>query len=121
YALDKVFPDWAPDKIAAQVEFEQGEAVSGNVYLVNGKIYSGTLPEGTDLMVRKANGRGGFGPAVKVNTSGITEIETENADKAVSTEYYNLQGQLIKNPANGLVIKVETFDNGKKVATKIVK
>ena len=121
YALDKVFPDWAPDKIAAQVEFEQGEAVSGNVYLVNGKIYSGTLPEGTDLMVRKANGRGGFGPAVKVNTSGITEIEAENADKAVSTEYYNLQGQSIKNPANGLVIKVETFDNGKKVATKIVK
>ena len=121
YALDKVFPDWAPDKIAAQVEYEQGEAVSENVYLVNGKIYSGMLPEGTDLMVRKANGRGGFGPEVKVNSSGITEITAENADKAISTKYYNLQGQPVYNPTNGLVIKVDTFGNGKQVATKIIK
>jgi len=119
YALDKVFPGWNPDQTAAQVEYTANENPEGNVYLVDGKIYSGKLPEG-DIQVRKANGRGGFGPMVEANTTGIIEVGAEGA-AVVETRYYNLQGILVENASNGVFIKVDTFDNGKTTATKVVK
>ncbi len=121
YAIDKVFPDWKPEEIAAQDTYKENEPLAGNVYLVDGKIYAGELPEGTDMKVRKANARGGFGPAVAVTYSaGINDI-TVKTDNVVSTEYYNLQGVRVDGSYNGVVVKVETLDNGKKVATKVVK
>lgn len=119
YALDKVFPDWRPEEIAAQAEYTANENLEGNVYLVNGKIYSGQLPEG-NLKVRKANVRGGFGPEVETSMSGIIEIGDETA-KIVNTRYYNLHGILVDNATNGIFIKVDTFDNGKTVASKVVR
>lgn len=119
YALDKVFPGWNPDQTAAQVEYAANENPEGNVYLVDGKIYSGQLPEG-NIRVRKANGRGGFGPMVEASTTGIIEVGTESA-AVVETRYYNLQGILVENPSNGVFIKVDTLADGKTAATKVVK
>lgn len=119
YALDKVFPDWRPEEVAAQTEYTAGENPEGNVYLVEGKIYSGELPEGK-IKVRKANGRGGFGPEVEVTTSGIIEIVDGN-EKIVDTRYYNLQGVRVQNASDGIFIKVDTYDNGKRAATKVVR
>lgn len=122
YAVDKVFPDWRPEEIASQVEYENGEDTTNNVYLVDGKIYKGKLPEGLGLKVRKANSRGGFGPAVTVDNSPLSVEEiSANTKNVVTTEYYNLQGVRLENPDNGIIIKIDTLDNGKKVATKIVK
>ena len=115
YSLDKVFPDWRPEEIAAQTEYTANENLEGNVYLVNGKIYSGQLPEGS-IKVRKANGRGGFGPEVETSMSGIIEVGDETA-KIINTRYYNLHGICVDNATNGIFIKVDTFDNGKSVAS----
>ena len=121
YAIDKVFPDWKPEEIAAQTTYKENENLAGNVYLVDGKIYCGELPDGTGLKVRKANARGGFGPVVEVNySSGIDNISAKT-DNVVSTEYYNLQGVRVDKSYNGVVVKVDTLENGKKVAAKIVK
>lgn len=119
YSLDKVFPDWRPEEIAAQTEYTANENLEGNVYLVNGKIYSGQLPEGS-IKVRKANGRGGFGPEVETSMSGIIEVGDETA-KIINTRYYNLHGICVDNATNGIFIKVDTFDNGKSVASKVVR
>lgn len=121
YAIDKVFPDWRPEEIAAQVVYTENEDVAGNVYLVDGKIYVGELPSGTNLKVRKANTRGGFGPVVVVDhLSGIEEVGA-NTDNIISTQCYNLQGVRVGKSYNGVVVKVETLDNGKKVAVKVIK
>lgn len=117
YAIDKVFPDWNPEEIAAQVVYTPNENLRGNVYLVNGKLYAGSLPSGSKLKVRKANARGGFGPEVEVNLSGIGEIDAEAAT-VVSTESFNLQGMPVDSSYNGVVVTVRTLDNGKKVAVK---
>lgn len=116
YALDKVFPDWSPAGIAAQSEYKEGEDTEGNVYLVDGKIYAGSLPTG-DLKVRKANARGGFGPEVEVSLTGIAKVAADA--EVVNTVYYNLLGQPVDASYQGVSIKVETLSDGKKVASKI--
>lgn len=123
YAIDKVFPDWKPEEIAAQVQYEKDEDLTNNIYLVDGKIYKGKLPEGSEVKVRKANARGGFGPAVTIDTSSLSVKEiSDTIHNVVATEYYNLQGLRVENPETGIVvIKVDTLDNGKKVVTKTIK
>ncbi|MDE5785084.1 MAG: pectin esterase, partial [Duncaniella sp.] len=120
YAIDKVFPDWNPEDIAAQAVYAPNEELAGNVYLVDGKIYAGQLPEGNILKVRKANARGGFGPEVEISLSGIAAVAAE-AESVVNTQYYNLQGVRVDSSCKGVVVKVDTLANGKTIATKVVK
>ncbi len=118
YAIDKVFPNWDPVSIAAQAEYEPNEATEGNVYLVDGKIYAGELPEGNKLKVRKANSRGGFGPVVEAT---VTAVNTVNAEEtAISSQNYDLQGKAVSDSHKGVTLKVVTLSNGKKVATKVM-
>lgn len=119
YAIDKVFPDWNPESIAAQAEYSANEDTKGNVYLVDGKIYAGELPAGNNLKVRKANGRGGFGPIVEVSTTGINEIATDL--DAATSQYFDLQGNPVDASFTGISIKVETLKNGKKVSSTVIK
>lgn len=120
YAIDKVFPDWNPEEIAAQALYIENEDTAGNVYLVDGKIYAGKLPEGKSLKVRKANARGGFGPVVEVNLSGIRDICAETPG-VISTQYYNLQGIPVDNSYSGVVLRVQILDNGTRSAALIIK
>lgn len=119
YAIDKVFPDWNPESIAAQAEYTPNEDTKGNVYLVDGKIYTGEIPSGNNIKVRKANERGGFGPYVETSTSGIKEISTVN--ESADSLQYNLQGQPVDKSYKGVAVKVVTLDNGKKVSSKVMK
>ena len=120
YAIDKVFPDWNPEAIASQAVYTENEDLSGNVYLVDGKIYAGELPVGNNLKVRKANSRGGFGPVVEVTSTGVKSLGAESED-VVSSEYFNLQGKPVDKTHEGVVIKVETLKSGKKIAVKEIK
>lgn len=120
YAINKVFPDWNPESIAAQAVYTENEDLTGNVYLVDGKIYAGELPVGNNVKVRKANARGGFGPEVEAIITGVNEINAESAD-VVNTQSFNLQGMPVDNTYEGVVVKVETLGNGKKSAVKVVK
>ena len=117
YAISKVFPDWDPEAIAAQAEYSLNEETEGNVYLVDGKIFAGELPEGNGIKVRKANARGGFGPEVEVTTTGIRETE----GSATATRRYDLNGTEVSDCYKGVVIEVKTLDNGSTTSTKAVK
>ena len=117
YAISKVFPDWDPEAIAAQAEYSLNEEMEGNVYLVDGKIFAGELPEGNGIKVRKANARGGFGPEVEVTTTGIRETE----GSATATRRYDLNGTEVSDCYKGVVIEVKTLDNGSRTSTKAVK
>ncbi|MDE5846572.1 MAG: hypothetical protein K2H71_04410 [Muribaculaceae bacterium] len=117
YAISKVFPDWDPETIAAQAEYSLNEETEGNVYLVDGKILAGELPEGNGIKVRKANARGGFGPEVEVTTTGIRETE----ESATATRRYDLNGTEVSDCYKGVVIEVKTLDNGSRTSTKAVK
>jgi hypothetical protein len=137
YSLDKVFPDWTPAELAAQVvptsvENKEGviswEAVEGaKAYAV---VVDGTVEaivEGTSytvdadaktVAVRAANTMGGFGEAVAAQTS--TGVNDAIAADVVSTQYYNLQGIRVADSAKGVVVKVQTLSNGKQVVSKTV-
>lgn len=117
YAIDKVFPDWDPEAIAAQTEYTPNEETAGNVYLVEGRIYAGELPEGQGIKVRKANARGGFGPEVEATTTGIKETNGSTA----SIRRYSLDGKAAGSDHKGIAIEVKTLDNGRKVAEKVMK
>ncbi|MCF0202735.1 MAG: hypothetical protein HUK08_05155 [Bacteroidaceae bacterium] len=109
YELNKVFPGWTPDQIAAQVQYAEGETLDGNIYLVDGKIYKGSLPTG-EIKVRKANARGGFGPEVTTtyDPTAVTSatVSTAKTLKAV----YNTAGQRVSQNSDG--IKIFVYSDG---------
>lgn len=117
YSLDKVFPTWNPADIAAQDSYQPGEDTSVGTYLVDGKIYSGELPIGNGIKVRKANSRGGFGPEVTIDYAGVIAIAAGDSN-VISTQYFNLQGQKVDKDSTGVLLKVDTLSNGKTLTEK---
>lgn len=108
YTTANIFGSWAPDAIAAQLEISDAEAAAPEaeaIYLVDGQICAGEIPAGASV-VRKANARGGFGPAFNIS-AGISGVVTDTFSKGAS---YNLAGQKVNANAKGIIII-----NGKKV------
>lgn len=109
YTIENIYGEWAPDQTAAQVvltaeEFAAPEASA--IYLVDGVICVGEIPADAKL-VRKANSRGGFGPAVKCeDLNAIQQVEAP----ATYNNIYNVYGQRLGQNAKGLCI-----EGGKKV------
>lgn len=79
------------------------------------------ITEGTasEYIVRAANDCGGFGQGASMTTA-ISDTFADNAD-IMQTSYYNVQGVRVNNSYKGIVIKVDTLKDGKKVATKIMR
>lgn len=79
------------------------------------------ITEGTasEYIVRAANECGGFGHGSSMTTA-ISDTVADNAD-VIQTSYYNVQGVRVNNSYKGIVIKVDTLKDGKKVATKIMR
>ena len=79
------------------------------------------ITEGTasEYIVRAANECGGFGQGASMTTA-ISDTFADNAD-IMQTSYYNVQGVRVNNSYKGIVIKVDTLKDGKKVATKIMR
>lgn len=79
------------------------------------------ITEGTasEYIVRAANDCGGFGHGSSMTTA-ISDTVADNAD-VIQTSYYNVQGVRVNNSYKGIVIKVDTLKDGKKVATKIMR
>lgn len=141
YTLDKVFTDWTPGESAKQKELgllkADGTSLTwdavddATAYAVfhNGEFVSMTatpsytINEGSadEYTVRAANECGGFGKAASTTyTSGIDNVGAESGN-VVSMAYYSVQGSRVSESYTGIVIKVETFDNGKTKTTKMVK
>ena len=71
--------------------------------------------------VRAANEMGGLGDAtVAGESTGINEVNASAAGDVISTKYYNLQGMSVDKTSNGVLIKVETTNDGRQTATKII-
>ena len=64
---------------------------------------------------------GGLGEASEASVlTGINEVD--HADNSVlTTTYVNLQGMRVNAAAKGVVIKIETLNNGKRIATRMMK
>lgn len=109
YTLENIYGEWAPDQTAAQVEPDTEDFASPEadaIFLVDGVIYLGEIPADAQL-VRKANGRGGFGPAVEYVAP--VSIEKVEAPATTTSVVYNMYGQRV-NDAKGISIV-----NGQKV------
>ena len=91
YTIDAIFGEWHPDQIAAQA-IPTAEDTEGT-YLVNGAIVT-ELPSGINV-VRKANGRGGFGPATTIDTTGIETVAGENADATGADGKFIINGEFV--------------------------
>lgn len=71
--------------------------------------------------VRAANEMGGLCEAVEASVeTGIHEVGTAQG-KAMNTRYYNAQGIEVDSQFKGVVIKVQTLENGQKTASKVLK
>ena len=139
YTPENIFPTWLPKNIAAQKEIAavtvngsniSWDAVEGAtayaifnndvfVTITDATSYAVTEGDANKYSVRAANARGGFGPAAGY-TTGIGSVVADKSD-IISTSCYNLQGVRVNDSYNGVVIKVATMKDGRKVATKVVK
>lgn len=103
YTLENIYGTWAPNTICAQQEMTEAEMAAPQAdatYLVDGKICVGTIPAGAKS-VRKANGRGGFGPAFGEPSAIKDAVITET----VNAPIYNIAGQRVAQNAKGLLIQ----------------
>lgn len=127
YSVEKVFTDWQPATIAAQLEAPAATYANGNVtwtpanngataYLIEkngafagitaGSSFAITIDaEKDNLTIRAANGRGGFGEAKQVEgtATGIHAVKAaiERGEKVI----FNLAGQRVDAAYKGLVIR----------------
>ena len=127
YSVEKVFTDWQPATIAAQLEAPAATYANGNVtwtpanngataYLIEkngafagitaGSSFAITIDaEKDNLTIRAANGRGGFGEAKQVEgtATGIHAVKAaiERGEQVI----YNLAGQRVDAAYKGLVIR----------------
>lgn len=60
---------------------------------------------------------GTYVPAINGKTDGIAEVA---AGRVVETQYFNLQGMRVESPSQGIFIRVDMLDNGKKRVNKVV-
>lgn len=140
YALAKVFPAWAPSDLSAQVKapvavIENGvitwngsdDALGYAIYkndellaIVTGtSSYTDADAKESDVFtIRAINKMGGHGVAGKVYINGGIDSVSAGAE-VVSSAYYNLQGVAVSGDYKGIVIRIDTFDNGKTSVTKL--
>ena len=126
YTVQNIFGEWAPDQICAQVEIPSQEEIlsSSECFLVNGTLDSQyevriasraqlaealeTLaqgaPEGLDLYVRAANGRGGFGPSFRIDVPTVGIEQVQAAPATASQTVYNLFGQPAAATSRGILV-----------------
>ena len=136
YTLDKVFTDWQPAQLAAQLPAITAQVVDGKLtwtgdakmYIVekNGEFFALTSKKSiavddakVSYAVRAANEMGGFGVASSAST-GIQGIAAE-ASEIAKTEYYTLDGRKLSAPQSGINIRKITYQNGKVKTDKIIK
>ena len=112
-----LFPDLTEPMTEIPYDFEDGEAedfrVEGTSHIVCWRTggFSSVGVQGIytyDGEVRKSN----------VVTYQLAGVETVCAEP-VSVDFYDVAGKKVVNPENGLYIKVITFDNGKKLSSKV--
>ncbi|MCD8291903.1 MAG: pectinesterase family protein [Prevotella sp.] len=140
YTLEKVFPSWTPAEYAAQltmgdvtidestltwdaVDDALAYAVFNNdelVDIISGTSYTVTDGDAADYTVRAANQYGGFGEVS--GSDGTTGISNAISDgNVLRSVYYNLQGARVSSAYKGIVIKVDTMEDGTQVARKQIK
>lgn len=139
YDIDNVFTNWTPDEDAAQktlglltdegsrITWAAVEGVSTYAVFRNNEFVAMTtansydIAEGSaaDYTVRAANACGGFGPSSSTTSTDINNVEVEGG--VVSTAYYSIDGTRVSDTYKGLVIKVETMDDGSVKTTKVIK
>lgn len=136
YTLDKVFTDWQPAELAAQLPAITAQVVDGKLtwtgdakmYIVekNGEFFALTSKKSiavddakVSYAVRAANEMGGFGVASSAST-GIQDIAAE-ASEIAKTEYYTLDGRKISAPLPGINIRKISYQDGKVKTDKIIK
>ena len=138
YSLDKVFTDWTPAADAKQADiavsltdgvlnftsdasyfaiFKNGEFVE----IVTDKTYNLNGEDADAYTVRAANGRGGFGKAVKAgeDTAAVQDIDAADAE-VVSTTIYSLSGARLASLQRGINIVVRTLSNGTTQAARVI-
>ncbi len=106
------------DNALAYAIFKDGEFVE----IIDGSSTSYEVTEDGTYTVRAANSYGGFGESSEdADITTIIKDAAANTGNIVNTVYYNLSGVRVSNAYKGVVIKVETMENGKQVTTKVIK
>ncbi|MCD8297525.1 MAG: pectinesterase family protein, partial [Prevotella sp.] len=106
------------DNALAYAIFKDGEFVA----ITDGSSTSYVIGVSGNYTIRAANQYGGFGKSSKAKEiTTIIKDAAANNGSIVKTVYYNLSGARVSGATKGVVIKVDTMENGKQVATKIVK
>ena len=142
FTLDKVFSDWKPAVLAAQVTSPtvtlKGKtlswtAASGSIgtpsyavfkddellTITNARQYAlEEVVKGATYTVRVANEMGGFGPSTPSSTTTGLSLLAANDSKVVGTHYFYLDGTACDAQAKGVVLVVETMANGSRKSSK---
>ncbi len=63
----------------------------------------------------------GASEIVTVNLSGVESISDGNSNRIASTKYYNMNGQEVSNPAQGVFVKTVKYEDGSVRSFKAIK
>jgi len=142
FTVEKVFPDWNPEELTVQAaaplaKFENGNitwtAVEGAIAYAlfnNGELAGITsstsfpvdaaVAADGNFSIRSVNPMGGMGKEAPVDgLSGIDDIEAPSSE-IVGTVYYNLQGIMVDDTSEGVLVRVDTLSDGRTVTTKVM-
>ena len=127
YTVDKVFGEWHPDALCVQkkapvatiadgmIKWEPVEGAVAYALFKDGEFVA-VVSDATSYVtgkdnsvwsIRAANPQGGFGEEAIVATSGIADIDADEAPEVI----YDLRGMRVTNPVKGQIYII----NGKKV------
>lgn len=141
FDIAKVFTDWTPAALAAQVDAPVAlmadgtitwgavDGASGYAVFKNGELaaitdgcsYKPAANDAADVYtVRSINSMGGFGVAANVaDAAGIDGVVSAGAS-IVKTVYFNTMGVVVDSSFEGVVVKVDTYSDGTVKLTKMV-
>ncbi|MCH5246137.1 MAG: hypothetical protein J1E84_06720 [Muribaculaceae bacterium] len=141
YTIEKVFPDWNPRELAEQVDapeakidngvitWEADEDALGYAIYKDGELLA-IVCEGTTYTdenyesssaytIRAINSMGGHGVAAAIyDPAGVQQVAPDAV--VVKTVRYNLQGIAVDETYQGVVIRVDTLNDGSTVLTKVL-
>ena len=103
--------------VSGVVKDNTGEPIIGATVVEDGNTSNGAI---TDLDGNYTLTLQGNSKKLVFSYVGMKSQTIAVAGNVVSTQYFNLQGQRVSNSYQGVAIRVQTLENGKSVASKVI-
>lgn len=119
YATSSGKTDYNVTITGCQNAADKQDRSGGIEYFIPSNSYTYTSYDADQVENVVSNADNGAGPTLKFTSSGIEGVQSTSS--IINTEYYDLKGRKLAEPAKGVSIRVEKLADGKKITSKVLK